>query len=70
MNDAAESRTANEALAGVIADALIAGGFVPPGRAGALRQGLVGGSIKEPDWRMLIECALPRTVEANDDKAY
>jgi hypothetical protein len=59
----------NEELAGIISAALAAEGLILTGKAERVRQQLAVGSLKEEDWRFLIEEALPEPqTEVGDEQ--
>lgn len=60
MVDPAPSLTPNQELAALTAKALAEAGLVLPEREADLQQQLAAGTMKEQDWRVLIETALPK----------
>jgi hypothetical protein len=67
MDKSGTGASPNEELASVIVDSLIAEGLIPAAREDELRQGLTSGSMKEADWRFLIEAGLPGTRQGSRD---
>jgi hypothetical protein len=64
MGDEGTTKTPNQELAEEVADALMAAGLVPPGWLRSLRQQLAAGVLKEQDWVVLIETAIPKLEES------
>lgn len=58
---------ANDVLAEEIATALVAAGLVAPARRAELERGLAGGTLKDRDWRVLIETMLA-SEEGGDER--
>jgi hypothetical protein len=52
--------TPSEQLAAIIAEALRAAGLIREDRVAGVRVQLAAGTLKEAEWRLLIENGLPR----------
>lgn len=57
----------NERLAARVTAALDAAGLLPAGRADDVRARLAAGSLKEEDWRLLIERTIDEAARGEDD---
>jgi hypothetical protein len=59
MSEAKPADSPNEHLAGIVAQALVREGLIPSARLDEVRQQLANGRMREADWRVLIEMAVP-----------
>lgn len=59
MSEARPAQSPNEQLADAIAQALGREGLIPRARLDEVRQQLASGRVREVDWRVLIEMAVP-----------
>jgi hypothetical protein len=57
----------NERLAARVASALDTAGLLPAGRADDVRARLAAGTLKEEDWRLLIERTIDEAARGEDD---
>lgn len=69
MAEAGVRRTPNEDLAASVVALLGAAGLVPKARLAELEKKLVLGTVKEEDWRLLVERGLEEDAQRIGDGA-
>ena len=62
-----KKQSPNTALAEKIAEKLVANGLIPADKLIEITSSIASGTMKERDWRLYIELALPPIKEADHD---